>query len=323
VRKLTVTVDVTGRAPKGCRRVVADLLVPADIDAGAALWCCVPGGGMNRAYFDLDVSPAAGDYSMARFAADRGQVVLTIDPPGIGASDAPDDGYQLTPGCLADALDHVVAEVKRRLADGALDGVPPISCAVTVGIGHSAGALLVACQQGRGRTYDAVALLGFSNRGLPSVLTAEEAAFTDRPKELAAGLVDLVRARFGDPLPLLANPSTGIDTGSAHPAPVQAAIDRAGDRLLGLVGMTALVPGSIQPELARIDAPTLVAIGDHDIAGAIGALPGQFPACHDLTLLTLAGTGHNHNWADSRLALWDRLVRWVGSLPHREPGETG
>ncbi len=291
-----------------------DLFIPADIEAGAALWCCVPGGGINRAYFDLDVPPDSGDYSMARFSADRGQVVLTIDPPGIGGSDAPDDGYQLTPRSLADTLDHVVAEVRNRLAEGAFDGVSPTSCAPTVGIGHSAGALLVACQQGRGRTFDAVALLGFSNRGLPSVLTPEEAAFTDRPEELAAVLADLVQARFGEPLPLLANPSTGLDTASVHPAPVQAAIDRASGRLLGLVGMTALVPGSIQPELARIDVPTLVAIGDHDIAGTIEALPKQLPACRDLTLLTLAGTGHNHDLADSRLALWDRLVRWTDSL---------
>ncbi|HEY1990265.1 MAG TPA: alpha/beta hydrolase [Acidimicrobiales bacterium] len=322
MRKLTLTVDVTGRAPEGCHQVVADLFVPTAIDPGAALWCCVPGGGMNRAYFDLDVPTGAGDYSMARFAADRGQVVLSIDPPGIGASDVPDDGYQLTPGSLAGTLDHVVAEVRRRLAEGALDGVPPTSGGATVGIGHSAGALLVACQQGRSRPYDAVALLGFSNRGLPSVLTPDEAAFTDRPDALAAKLAGLVRARFGDPLPWLGNPSTGIDAASLLPAPVQAAVDRAGDRLLGLVGMTALIPGSIQPELARIDAPTLVAIGDHDIAGTIGALPSQLPACHDLTLLTLAGTGHNHNWADSRLALWDRLVGWAGSL-HRDTGETG
>jgi pimeloyl-ACP methyl ester carboxylesterase len=322
VGKLTVTVDVTGRAPNGCRQVVADLFVPTDPGAGPALWCCVPGGGMNRAYFDLDVPPADGDYSLARFAADRGQVVLIIDPPGIGGSDSPDDGYQLTPRGLADTLDHVVAEVRNRLAEGVLDGAPPISCAHTLGIGHSAGALLVACQQGRGRTYDGLALLGFSNRGLPSVLTPEEAAFTDRPEELAAVLADLVRARFGDPLPWLANPSTGLD-GSALSASLQAAIDQAGDRLLGLVGMAALVPGSIQPELARVDVPTLVAVGEHDIAGTISALPRQLPACHDLTLLTLAGTGHNHNWADSRLALWDRLVHWAGSLQPREPGKPG
>jgi pimeloyl-ACP methyl ester carboxylesterase len=84
-----------------------------------------------------------------------------------------------------------------------------------------------------------------------------------------------------------------------------------------------LVPGSIQPELARVDVPTLVAVGEHDIAGTISVLPRQLPACHDLTLLTMAGTGHNHNWADSRLALWDRLVRWAGSLQPREPGKTG
>ena len=54
--------------------------------------------------------------------------------------------------------------------------------------------------------------------------------------------------------------------------------------LLALVGMTALVPGSIRPELDQIDVPTLVALGEDDIAGDIAALPGQLPACHDLTL---------------------------------------
>ena len=32
---------------------------------------------------------------MARFAAERGHVVLTIDPPGVSHSDLPDDGYAI------------------------------------------------------------------------------------------------------------------------------------------------------------------------------------------------------------------------------------
>lgn len=314
VGKVTVAVDVTGHAPKGCRRVTADLFIPTVVDPAGALWCCVPGGGMSRAYFDLDVPPTAGEFSMARYAAAGGQVVLTIDPPGVGGSDSPDDGYALTPRALADTLDFVVGDLRRRLAEGELEGIPPTSGGLTVGVGHSAGALLVACQQGRHRSYDAVALLGFSGSGLRPVLTEEEAAFIDRPEALVAALPDLVRARFGDPLPRWPNARSGTAMAGDVDEQVSAASDRASSRLLAMVGMTALIPGSTQPELDRIDVPTLVAAGDHDIVGDLAALVGQLPACHDLTLFTLVGSGHNHNVAGSRIVLWDRLLRWVGGL---------
>jgi len=70
-RTVTVWVDVSGIAPEGRRQVAADLFVPAEIDSMPALWCCVPGGGMSRR-----------DFSMAMYAADRGHLVLIIDPPG-------------------------------------------------------------------------------------------------------------------------------------------------------------------------------------------------------------------------------------------------
>jgi pimeloyl-ACP methyl ester carboxylesterase len=103
--------------------------------------------------------------------------------------------------------------------------------------------------------------------------------------------------------------------GSDGPADqIEAAMAKADTRLLALVGMTALVPGSIRPELDQIDVPTLVALGEDDIAGDIAALPGQLPACRDLTLFVLAGAGHNHNVADTRLDLWRRVLRWIDSV---------
>lgn len=81
-RTVTVWVDVSGIAPEGRRQVAADLFVPAEIDSMPALWCCVPGGGMSRRYFDLEVPAPARDFSMAMYAADRGHLVLIIDPPG-------------------------------------------------------------------------------------------------------------------------------------------------------------------------------------------------------------------------------------------------
>jgi pimeloyl-ACP methyl ester carboxylesterase len=269
---------------------------------------------MNRAYFDLQVSGTADLYSMARFAADRGHYVLTIDPPGVGESDAPTDGYDLTPGCVAEILDLVVLDVLSRLSLRELPGVSLGVHLKALGVGHSAGGLLVACQQAHYRTYSALALLGFSNSGLPAVLTDEEAAFVDRPEDLVAALPGLVRARFGTPLPEGTTAQLDMLLVGTHSDKARAAAAQASSRMLGLVGLACLVPGSIQPELQEIDIPTFVAVGEHDITGPASALPGQLPACRDLTLFTLPGVGHNHNMTDSRLELWDRLERWVLSL---------
>jgi pimeloyl-ACP methyl ester carboxylesterase len=101
------------------------------------------------------VAASVGPYSMARFAAERGHMVLTIDPPGVGQSDLPDDGYELTPRAVADVLHFVVTDTIQRLAVGEIPGVVPTEFGFTLGVGHSAGGLLVACQQGRHRTYGA------------------------------------------------------------------------------------------------------------------------------------------------------------------------
>ena len=56
---------------------------------------------MSRRYFDLDVAGQNGAFSMARHLAAGGDLVVTVDPPGVGESDAPDDGYTLTPRVVA------------------------------------------------------------------------------------------------------------------------------------------------------------------------------------------------------------------------------
>ena len=183
-----------------------------------------------------------------------------------------------------------------------------------IGLGHSAGALLVACQQARHRSYDALALLGFSAAGLPEVLSEEELRFVNRPEELAGVIVDLSRERFGDPLPQWSTRRTGeVEPSSAAPE-VDEALAAASSRLLALVGMTAIVPGSVQPELDELRLPILVALGEHDLAGRLDVLPGQLPACPDLTLFLLEEAGHNHNVAPNRQILWKRVMRWANSV---------
>jgi pimeloyl-ACP methyl ester carboxylesterase len=317
VRRSAVDVDVSAVAPAGCKRLAADVFVPQRVRPAPLLWVCIPGGGINRQYFDLDVAGQNGAFSMARYlAAAAGDLVVTVDPPGVGGSDVPDDGYTLTPRVVADVLAAAIDEIRadleaRGVTAAGLDSVVPRAI---VGLGHSAGALLVAIQQVHHDSYDVVALVGFSASGLLGVLNEDELGYVGRPDEFAENLENLTRARFGDPLPKWSNSTAGELPPNSAATKVDEALAAASSRLLALVGMTAIMPGSIQPELDELRTPVFAALGEHDLGGTLDVLPGQLPACSDLTLFLLQGAGHNHNVALNRRLLWDRVVRWAASV---------
>ena len=316
VRRWEISVDVSSVALAGCDRIGADVFVPETINPMPLLWVCIPGGGINRQYFDLDVAGQHGTFSMARHLASRGDLVVTVDPPGVGGSDTPEDGYALTPWVVADLL---AAAIDRLRGDLASDGIAAarLSTVVpraTIGLGHSAGALLVAFQQAHHHSYDVLALLGFSASGLPDVLNEEELRYAGRPGRFSEDVKNLTRARFGDPLPEWSNSSPGELGNDSVATEVDVALAAASSRLLAVVGMTAIVPGSVQPELDQLRTPIFAALGDHDLGGTLDVLPAQLPACGDLTLFLLEGAGHNHNVAVNRRILWDRVARWATSV---------
>jgi pimeloyl-ACP methyl ester carboxylesterase len=316
VRRCSLSVDVSTLAPAGCRRIAADLFVSQSVRPTPLLWVCIPGGGISRRYFDLDVAGQNGTFSMARHLAAGGDVVVTVDPPGVGESDVPDDGYALTPRVVADVLAAAFDRLGAELGSDAFAAVVGLSGVVpraVVGLGHSAGALLVAFQQAHHHSYDVVALFGFSASGLPDVLNEDELRYAGHPERLSEDVKNLTRARFGEPLPEWSN-STGEFGPRAVSAQVDMALAAASSRLLAQVGMTAIVPGSVQPELDELRIPIFAALGEHDLGGTLDVLPGQLPACGDLTLFLLQGAGHNHNVAVNRRLLWDRVARWATSV---------
>src|ERR1700674_5477985 len=95
-----LTIDVSAVAPAGARTVAGDLFLPAAPLDPPVVLTCLPGGGMTRRYFDLDVAGDGATYSMARHLAARGIAVVTLDPPGVGESDQPEDAWLLTPATV-------------------------------------------------------------------------------------------------------------------------------------------------------------------------------------------------------------------------------
>lgn len=313
-------IDVSAVAPPGLAQCTVEVFAPAALpaDRPPVVAFCLPGGYSSRRYFDLPVPDDHGSYSMARHLAGRGMVVVIGDPPGVGASDVPDDPFTLTPDALGDIEAVVTATVLARLGAGTLvAGLGPVADALPLGVGHSAGALLTVYEQARHRPFAALALLGFAGRGLVDVLTDAERAVGDDPAAARAALPRLVQERFGSARPAFPQSTTSIFSGGPEPEAVKDAVRRTRAPLLALLGLTSMIPGASAPELATIDVPVFLGVGDGDITGDPRRIPGHFPNATDITLFVLEGAGHAHNIAARRAELWDRLADWAGVLPSR------
>ncbi|MDQ1432254.1 MAG: hypothetical protein QOF40_2856 [Actinomycetota bacterium] len=301
----SLRVDVSDVAPAGVREVAAEIFEPDDAGDDPVVLCCLPGGGMSRGYFDVQAPPEFGNYSMARHLADRGFVVVTLDPPAVGESDAPEDGYVLTPDVVADVDAVAFARVLEQWPGGR-----------PIGVGHSAGALLTVVQQARHHTYRALGLLGFGNGGHERfALSMTELGVGEDPVARRAAIVELTRQRFDRPLPRGSTATSDFLLGGMDvPPPVLEALGAVKSCLLAVVGLTSMIPGSVGPELAAIDVPVFLGLGDRDIAGEPRGIPAFFTGSHDISLFVLAETGHNHNVSPAREQLWDRLAAWARQL---------
>jgi hypothetical protein len=103
------------------------------------------------------------------------------------------------------------------------------------------------------------------------------------------------------------------------PDPVLAAAAATSSSLLALVGLSSMIPGSIDHLLAAVDVPVFVGVGSADIGGPPHEIPAAFAGSPDVTLYVLADAGHNHNVAPNRGDLWDRMIAWMRQLA--EPTE--
>lgn len=309
-------IDVSSVAPAGATVEVGDLFLPdgATGRESVDLVVCVPGGGMTRRWFDLP-EELPGRWSLARHLVDdHGLAVLTLDHLGTGDSPPPHDPYTLIPRVVA-AVHHQVATsaVTRLRAGDLVSGVGPVAVGRVVGCGHSMGAMIAVQQQARHRTYDGLALLGFGGAGLPEHLNDEERGYAGDHDELELALPALVAARFGGPL--VESRREVRERAPNEPLTPGDLLGPATGVLLTLGGLTSMIPGTSDREMAAIDVPVLVAVGEKDIVREVERLPQLFSSTPELTEFVLPGSGHNHVIAAERLLLFDEIGRWVVALP--------
>lgn len=301
-------------AGEGALEIAAQLFAPAQ-PRSEQVFFCLPGGSLNGDYFNLQPDDGDATFSFAAQMAARGFITVTVDHLGIGGSSRPADGYALTPDVLAAANAQAMATLLDGLRSGRLSAaLPALPQARSIGVGHSMGALLTAVQQARFRQHAALVLLGFGSRGLVAYLTPEQAAYADRPDATRADIVALARAQYrGEPYPQLSmergSNAAAIYGGGADKRAVLAQ-RKAVAPILPVPALFSMIPGSTTPDLASLDVPVFLGIGDRDLCDPY-AVPAALGHCPDLTLVVLPQTGHNHFLYASRDWLFDRIDGWV------------
>jgi pimeloyl-ACP methyl ester carboxylesterase len=297
-----ITVDVGPHLPGGeANRLALELFVPGAFAASPVLFFCMPGGGMNRGYFDLDGGEGQ-PFSFARAMTAAGHVVVTIDPVGVGDSTRPDDGFVLTSAVMIE-LNHRAFIAMRALdEDGLALGSMPV-----VGVGHSAGAMLAVQQQATFGDFAAMLLLCFGSGGLPQHFPAEYVAAAAKPDFDRTLIIDMARSKFGGDgyMPIRARPP---ETPSAR------ALAGAYSATPSVIGAHAMTPGNVAPEIAMLDCPVFLALGERDMTGPPHLLARDFEACRDLTIYVAAGAGHHLFLIPEAPALYGRIANWADGV---------
>jgi hypothetical protein len=323
--RLHTSIDVSQTVPPG-QEAEAAITVVVDLAAEGprVVVFAFPGGGYTGAYFDLHRPELSGS-SEAEYHASRGWVFVAVDPFGGGAS-TPLNASQLGLPETSRAADRVVRSVSDRLRTGTLiDGLKPVEIAATIGVGHSLGGMQVIHQQGHERTFDAVAVLGFS--AIQTLIPTPEAdaiaphsdpAAPPPPIEAAwSGPLsdDIAHLRYAyhwDDVPsslVEADMSVGfpVRTATALPPWISATFPP--------FAAICMSPGVVRREASSIDVPVLVGAGERDVLRNVRAESAAYSSSRDVLVIEVPRCAHMHNFSPQREHLWTRLQAWGDSVP--------
>jgi len=316
VLNLRLDAGVAGAGVPALRSAV-EIRVPAQVVRPVTALVCLPGGGMNRRFFDL-VDGEDASFSFARAMTARGFIVVMIDHLGIGDSDRPADAELLTPERIVSANAHVTAQMLAGLRKGSLfEGLPALPELRSIGVGHSMGAMLTVLQQAGDPQHAALGVLGFSTRGLPEYLSPEVRELARDRAAVRAQLVALARASFARPPASAPRAQQGGDffaSGKADPRGIQA-IRPAVDKMLTIPAFLSMLPDNIGDATAQIRVPVFIGLGELDITGPSHEVPAAFGNSHDVTLHILPQAGHSHFIFAARRGLFQRFAQWARALP--------
>jgi len=336
MKSIELKVDVSASVPlPGPLHIAASIFLPdpAKVTAPPIAMFGFPGGGYSRGYFDINVR-GHEDYSEAEHHVERGIIFIAADHLGVGDSSIPDLAA-VSLEMLAAANDAAVRMICSQLAQGSLSpSFPAQPNLVRIGIGQSMGGCITIAMQGRLRTYDAIATLGFSaiHTVLPQqTQAARRQGIATYPlfrnsdlRELAVAPAEVGRIDFLYPFHWEDVPKDILDADMKGGYPIRQTAPPWGSVTMPVCARLMMTPRYVAQEAAAIDVPVLIAAGERDVVPDPHAEPGAFESSPDVSLYVVPGMAHMHNFATTRRLLWDRIAAWslmvAGELAGKSAG---
>jgi hypothetical protein len=330
MREHQLRIDVTDAVGLGeLTELIATVFLPDEIPAAPIACFAFPGGGYSRRYFSMQLND--GRANQARWHTDRGWIFIACDYLNAGDSTCLADPGQLTYEHLGAANHALVLGVRKHLATGLASDVKPITDPIAIGIGQSLGGAILIVQQGQQKTFDAVAILGWSAR--QSVLWTPPGTISNPPRYIARGtdVLALTPEVHHAAIPQMAAGPDGLPLAAPgfHYDDVARELVAAdmveyptrrgempdwGTAMMPPCAMTMMSPGALAPEAASIDVPVFIGVGERDVCPNPHAEPGAYPRATDVTVFVCPRMSHMHNFASTRERLWARLHSWGSTV---------
>ncbi len=322
MESVELKIDVSAAvALPGPLHIAASVFLPdaATLTSPPVVMFAFPGGGYSRGYFDIH-APGHSGYSQAEHHTGRGIIFVAADHLCVGSSSIPDPAA-LSIEMLAAANDAAIREITAQIAQGALKrGFPPVRNPVTIAIGQSMGGCITIVMQGRLRTCDGVASLGFS--AIHTVLPQRTEAARLRGiaanklfrnqdlRKLAAAASGAGDVDFVYPFHWEDVPQDILDADMKGGYPLRKTTPPWGSLTMPACARLMLSPGYVTQEAAAIDVPVLIAAGERDVVPDPRAETGAFKSSRDVSVYVVPNMAHMHNFASTRTLLWNRIADW-------------
>ena len=167
------------------------------------------------------------------------------------------------------------------------------------------GGMQTITQQARHRTWDRIAVLGYTAIGVHLMINGQHVSA--HPGELDYSQPHYWRA------------DRSFLRASFHWDDVPDDVVRADDELLVdvpyVLSTQSITAGIVADDARTIDVPIYIGLGERDVSPDPHAEPAMYAGSADITLQILPRSGHCHSFANTRQDMYERIVEWNGSLP--------